>query len=85
VERDQLTPAQRRLLEELLQIDAPRPQPEPGLSEHLRGLVERAVAPAAEVIPPGETLRLHKAALSALSCDGRYLDLVDQPFAFRAA
>jgi hypothetical protein len=82
VDRDDLTPAQRRLLEELLAIDEPRPEPEPGLADRLRRLIEESIGGAAAAVPPGERLRLHKSALAALACDGRYLDLVEAPFAW---
>jgi hypothetical protein len=79
---EDLTPAQRRLLEELLAVDAPRPPPEAGLAARLRTSIETAVAPALDLVPSGERLRLNKSALSALSCDGRYIDLVERPFSW---
>lgn len=83
LDRDRLTPGQRRLLEELLAVDAPRPPVEPGLAPRLRRRVEEGIAPALELIPDGEVLRLNKTALAALSCDGRFLEHRDAAFAWR--
>ncbi len=82
MDRDALTPAQRRLLEELLAIDAPRPAADPSLGTALREGLEERIAPAVDLVPEGERLVLHKGALNALSCEGRYLDLVDRPFSW---
>jgi hypothetical protein len=82
VDRGRLTPAQRRLLEELLAIDEPRPEVDLELAGRLRDLVETRAAPALDLLPDGETLGLNKSQLAALACDGRFLDLDEGEFAW---
>lgn len=77
---DDLTPAQTRLVDELLARGQSRPPVDPELSSSLRARLEEAVEPHAEGIPDGEELFLGKTTLSALACDGRFLDLAEQPF-----
>ena len=79
---DGYTPAQERLLRELLAVDAPRPPVDHALAGRLRDQVENGIADAVSAIPEGEQLRLHKSALAALACDGRYLDQQATPFAW---
>lgn len=74
------TPAQERLLRELLAVDEPRPPADHELAGRLRDLIETGIAGSVAAIPDGEQLRLHKSALSALACDGRYLDQESTPF-----
>jgi hypothetical protein len=70
-----LTPPQRRVYEELLAVGAPRPPADDGLGEHVRRTVTEQTAAAALLRPAGaRVVRLNKTALSALVCDGRYLD-----------
>jgi hypothetical protein len=82
MDRSTLTPAQLRLLEEMLAVDEDRPASDPELARRLRGHIEERIAPVRDLVPDGETLRLSKSALSALACDGRYLDLVTGVFAW---
>lgn len=82
MDRDTLTPAQRRLLEELLAVDEPRPEVDLGLAARLRELVERRAAPALDLIPDGEVLGLNKSQLAALACDGRFIDMEEGEFAW---
>lgn len=82
MDRDALTPAQRRLLEELLAVDDPRPEVDGSLATALRSELEERIAPAVDIVPEGERLVLHKTALNALTCEGRYLDLVDSTFSW---
>lgn len=74
MDRRDLNPAQRRLLEELLAVDAPRPAADPALADRLRRVIDEGLAPAADLVPPGEPVVLSKSALAALACDGRFLD-----------
>lgn len=76
------TPAQSRLLEELLAVGAARPPADLALAPRLRDRIERDIAPAVQHIPDGERLTLHKSALAALACDGRYLDHVAEVFSW---
>lgn len=55
------------------------PDARPGAAAGVRARVERAARQAALHVPAGEVLRVNKTALDALDCDGRYLDLRDQP------
>lgn len=82
MDRSSLTPAQRRLLEELLGIDEERPEVDLELSGRLRAEIEERVAPVRDLVPDGDVLRLSKSALAALTCDGRYLDFVAGDFAW---
>lgn len=74
------TPAHERLVADLLGWDAPRPVPDPGLRARLAAELEAGLAPLADVVPAGERLFLSKSRVSALVCDGRYLDLQEAPF-----
>lgn len=76
------TPAQQRVLDELLAVGAPRPVPDATLAGRLREHLEAELAPVAERIPAGEQLVLNKSRLAALVCDGRYLDLLEGDFAW---
>jgi PD-(D/E)XK nuclease superfamily len=74
------TPTQQRAWDHLLAVDQPRPAPDPAWPELLHKRLETAALDACEALPGDATLRLNKAALDALNCDGRYLDLRSQPF-----
>lgn len=76
------TPTQQRAWDELLAVSRPRPTPDPSWVEPLRGRLEAAARVATAHLPDGAMLRLNKTALGALDCDGRYLDLRSQPFAW---
>lgn len=76
------TPAQQRVLDELLAVGAPRPVPDADLPGRLRERLEEGLAEAAELVPPGQQLVLNKSRLAALACDGRYLDLLEGDFAW---
>ncbi len=54
------------------------------LRHRLRSRLEEAVEPHADGIPAGEDLWLGKTALTALSCEGRFLDLQDSSFEWSA-
>jgi hypothetical protein len=74
------TPTQQRAWDDLLAVDQPRPTPDPAWPELLHKRLETAALDACASLPDDATLRLNKAALDALNCDGRYLDLRSQPF-----
>lgn len=76
------TPAHGRFIDELLVWDGPRPLADPGLVEELRDSLLSGLDEVAASLPDGERLFLGKTSLAALACDGRYLDLVDSPFAW---
>lgn len=68
------TPAQARVLRELLAVEEPRPPVDLALAGRLRERIASGIVGAVALIPAGEQLRLHKSALAALACDGRFLD-----------
>lgn len=74
MDTDRPTPAQQRLLDELLAVGQPRPGADPDLAPRVRETVEAGVAGAAGLVPSGERLVVTKSSLAALECDGRYLD-----------
>lgn len=77
---DLATPAHRRLVDDLLGWDDARPVADPGLRDQLQAALDDGLAPLADVVPPGERLFLSKSRVSALVCDGRYLDQQVSPF-----
>lgn len=77
---DELTPAQDLLVNELLGRGQGRPQIDFDLAKRLRADLETAVEPHADGIPEGEELFLGKTSLSALACEGRFVDLESEPF-----
>lgn len=86
--RAQLTPRQERVLDGLLgwgPVTAPRPPADDRLVARVRDDVQTATAAAAALVPRGRRLVLGKSALEALSCDGRFVDRDDTPFAYNAA
>ncbi len=86
LDADLLTPPQRRVYAELLAVDQPRPAADPALVDRVRALLEERTAEAAFARPSGARgVRLNKTALSALDCDGRYLDHRDAPFSWSLA
>ncbi|MBW3604126.1 MAG: hypothetical protein KY460_04280 [Actinobacteria bacterium] len=76
------TPTQQRAWDELLAVHQPRPAPDPSWCRALRARVADAALQAASHLAEGDVLRINKTALDALNCDGRYLDLRAQPFAW---
>lgn len=76
------TPAQSRVLRELLAVDGPRPPVDLGLAGRLRERIDEGIADAVGRIPDGDQLRLHKSSLAALSCDGRFLDRESSAFSW---
>jgi len=80
-QRERLAPVQRRVLEELLAVDQPRPLAEPATAQRIRDLIEQELAGAVASLPAGgPPLVIGKSALDALDCDGRYLDRLQTPF-----
>lgn len=79
---DDLTPAQDLLVTDLLGRGQARPGVDFGLAARLRARLETSVEPHAEGIPDGEELFLGKTALSALGCEGRFIDLQDSEFSW---
>jgi hypothetical protein len=76
-----LPPAQRRVVEELLEVGRPRPVPDPDTPGRLRDLIEGRLAPVVEERPAdARRITLGKTQLDALACDGRYLDLLASTF-----
>ena len=74
------TPAHERLVADLLAWDEPRPVVDPGLRARLHAELEDGLAPLVDHVPAGERLFLSKSRISALVCDGRYLDQQEAPF-----
>lgn len=74
------TPAHERLVADLLAWDDPRPLGDPGLRARLVEELEAGLADAAARVPAGDRLFLGKSSLTALVCDGRYLDQRDSAF-----
>lgn len=78
---DSLTPPQRRVVSELFAVAAPRPAAGPALAQRLSARITEGTAAVAAARPAAaRPLRLAKAALAALSCEGRYLDHLEGPF-----
>jgi PD-(D/E)XK nuclease superfamily len=81
-----LTPAQRRVLTDLLAVDEPRPPADEELVADIRHLLEERTAGTALLQPRGgRGLRLNKTALDALDCEGRYLDHLQGAFSWSPA
>lgn len=80
-----VTPAQQRLVDELLGWSAPRPAADPDLPERLRAALEAGIEPALDGIPDGEQLWVSKSWLDRLACDGWFLDGLDEPFEWSTA
>lgn len=74
------TPAQQRVLDDLLGWHDDRPVVPDGFADDLERELADAVAPAVARIPDGERLYLSKSTLDALVCDGRWIDLEESPF-----
>lgn len=82
---DALSPVQREVAADLLALGVPRPPVDPGLAARVATLVEQRLADVVEARPEGSRwLTLGKTQLDALSCDGRYLDMVATPFEWNA-
>lgn len=69
------SPSQERLVDELLGWEAPRPRPDAGLARELDRILRDGLEPLVAELPQDERLILGKTALSALACEGRFLDL----------
>ncbi len=74
------TPAHERLVGDLLAWDDARPVGDPSLRDRLHAELEAGLAPLVDRVPAGERLFLSKSRVSALVCDGRYLDQQESPF-----
>lgn len=81
---DLTTPAQRRLVDELLAWSDPRPTADLELAPRLRALLESGIEPHLDGIPDGEQIFVGKSGLEATVCDGRYLDLLTDDFTWNA-
>ena len=69
-----LTPAQRRVTEDLLGLGQPRPRFDPTLADHLRADLEATFAPLLDALDPTETLWLSKRALGDVHiCEAHYV------------
>ena len=82
------TPAQQRAWTHLLAADdarSTRPPTDPQLAEQLRDHVRSRLRTSLQTVPAAETVWLSKAALTALVCDGRYIDHREQPFSWSVA
>src|SRR5207248_1138965 len=67
-----LTPAQRRVVDELLSLGEPRPTFDPGIAASLRSRFEEALAPLADALP--DVLRVSKGALTQVhACEANYV------------
>ncbi len=72
---------QRQVLEDLLAIDAPRPEADAGAGRRLRARLDSDLSAVAELLSLTERpVVVGKSALEALDCDGRFLDRLDRPF-----
>lgn len=71
---------QQRVLDELLGVGCRRPPGDAELADRLEEELLDLTAEAPTLVPAGEQLFLSKGRLDALSCDGRYVDLAEQPF-----
>lgn len=72
VRRVDLTPAQRRVVDELLARDQPRPRFDPSAADELRARLEAALAPIAATLD--EPLWVSKHALAQVhTCEANYL------------
>ena len=68
-----LTPAQRRVTDELLALGQPRPRFDPSLAESLRAALEDALAPLLDALD-GDSLWISKKALTDVhACEAHYL------------
>jgi hypothetical protein len=75
-----LTPAQQRVVDELMAAGQPRPAFSPTLPIELRHELEQGVAPLAERLPPGEVF-VNKHALARVhACEAHYLTEREQGF-----
>lgn len=79
---DPRTPAQRRLVEDLLGWRTPRPPAPVGLDAELRHLLEDGIEPIAAEIPDGENVFVGKSSLDRLVCDGLFLDREESEFSW---
>lgn len=80
IDLDQLPPAHEQVITGLLAVDQPRPPIDEGSAERLVALIEDGVGVALEQLD--DDLWLGKSRLDALVCDGRFLDSLEQPFAW---
>ncbi len=68
-----LTPAQNRVVVDLMALGQPRPRFDPDLGGALRSRLERALAPVAERLPAGEQLWVRKHDLGQVhTCEGHF-------------
>ena len=71
-----LTPAQRRVVSDLMAREQPRPRFDPALGDELRAQLEAVLAPLAGDLP--EPMRVSKAALAQIhACEANYLAELD--------
>lgn len=80
---DDLTPAQRRVVTELMAVEQVEERPLIDPDQHRRwwDFLHARLEPAVEARPPGaRRITLGKTQLDALDCDGRYLDLLASRF-----
>lgn len=82
---DLTTPAQRRLVDELLAWHDRRPAVDPELAPALRAFLESGVGAAAARIPAGQHVFVGKSSLDALVCDGWWRDRAGSTFTYRPA
>jgi hypothetical protein len=86
VSDDDLTPAQREILEALGARPHERPQFDPRLRDHLRGELEERLAPSVAALPAGATLNVSKHALGTVhGCEGLFLHNEEEPFEWTTA
>lgn len=78
-------PVQERVLTQLLAVGDPRPPGSVDLADRLERELCDLTAEAVGLMPPGAQLFVSKSRLDALSCDGRYLDMEETPFAWTSA
>lgn len=76
------TPAQERLRDELLGWGRPRPPADLEIAPVLKQAIEDGVSPVVDLVPDGDRLFVSKSRLDALACDGRFLDQLDDTFAW---
>lgn len=73
-------PVQERVRTHLFQVGCSRPPGDPELADRLEAELLELTGGAPALIPADEQLFLSKGRLDALSCDGRYIDMLEQPF-----
>lgn len=81
---DTAVPSHDHVVTRVLGVGQPRPAIPAGLVDELSATVRSGLQAVLAGMPPGRRLAITKATLDALACEGRFVDLVDRPFAWSA-